>query len=433
MTIRSSFFNSVGGDRVYDASIFADYFASFIGNGVFPQPSSGLQVIQNSNLNVSVSPGKGWINGYYLTNDDSYILTLPNADGALNRIDRIVMALNMTTRQIEIYVKRGTPAVSPLAPVLTRNGTIYELSLANVRVSAGALVITQSSITDTRSDNSVCGIVTGTLNQIDTTNLFAQYDAAFREFLSSVQTELSGDVAGNLLLAIQRNENAIATADALASQHYNNNNIHVTAADKNNWNQKVDNNAYATTINPGIVSIGSGLIVGSNGQVSVNYQAVPKNLKLINTINLSAIAANGSFSITNIDAYKKLRVIVKAYSGNDQTSLVTLDTEANSPFFFSSSNTTSTVTTYSVNRLRKIGSLSTNNNSNGGFLTIDLEKIGVDTFIRTSSYSTGASTSALENYNAYGNFTQTLSSLVLSFSNGVRANGVIYVLGGDYN
>ena len=47
---KSSFFNSVSHDRTYKAEDWAEYFASFIGNGVFPVPSTGLQVVANLSL-----------------------------------------------------------------------------------------------------------------------------------------------------------------------------------------------------------------------------------------------------------------------------------------------------------------------------------------------------------------------------------------------
>ena len=62
---KSSFFNSVSGDRRYKAEEWAAYFASFIGNGVFPLPSFGLQVVADSGMNVVLHPGKAWINGYF--------------------------------------------------------------------------------------------------------------------------------------------------------------------------------------------------------------------------------------------------------------------------------------------------------------------------------------------------------------------------------
>ncbi|MBU3153892.1 hypothetical protein [Clostridium estertheticum] len=51
---KSSFFNSVAGDRKYKASNFADYFNSLLTNGVFPNPSTNLQVINNNNMTITV-------------------------------------------------------------------------------------------------------------------------------------------------------------------------------------------------------------------------------------------------------------------------------------------------------------------------------------------------------------------------------------------
>ena len=54
MAEKSGFFNSVNGDRRYKADFFAEYFASFIGNGIFPNPSTGIQVISNANMSVTL-------------------------------------------------------------------------------------------------------------------------------------------------------------------------------------------------------------------------------------------------------------------------------------------------------------------------------------------------------------------------------------------
>lgn len=177
MTIRSGFFNSVNGDRRYKADFFAEYFASFIGNGVFPNTSTNLQVIAGQNMQTIVKPGKGWINGYYINNDSDYILQHDIADGVLKRIDRVVMRLNHMTRQIELAIKKGTPSSNPVAPSLQRDADAYELALADVLINNGATQITQADITDLRLNNELCGIVHGTVDQVDTTTLFNQYQS----------------------------------------------------------------------------------------------------------------------------------------------------------------------------------------------------------------------------------------------------------------
>ena len=57
MAEASRFFNAVDGDRVYSAADWAEYFASFIGNGVFGSPITNLQVSPGDGMNVSVAAG----------------------------------------------------------------------------------------------------------------------------------------------------------------------------------------------------------------------------------------------------------------------------------------------------------------------------------------------------------------------------------------
>lgn len=197
-------------DRVYAAEEFAEYFSLFVANGVFPTPATQLQVVANStpNMGVNVKEGFGWINGYYAKNDSPYSLALQAAHGSLNRMDAVVLRWDNASRSMQLAVKTGNPAASPIAPTLRRDVEVYELMLATITVAAGATNITQSAITDKRPDKSVCGWVTGAVQNIDTTNLFAQYNAEFHEWFSEVQAALEGDVATNLLNKI----NALSTS-----------------------------------------------------------------------------------------------------------------------------------------------------------------------------------------------------------------------------
>jgi len=229
MAIRSGFFNSVNGDRIYDAKRFAEYFSSFIGNGIFPNPSDCLQVISNNDMTITVRPGKAWINGYILINDDDYILEIEPADGVLNRIDRIVARYDVVDREIRLEVKKGTFASEPTAPDLQRDADAYELALADIYISAGATSITQANITDLRLSTELCGIVHGTVEQVDTTTLFNQYvdwyttttgqaetdieaikqqfQAEFDAWFAGIKNILDESTAGNLLNLIEEHKN----------------------------------------------------------------------------------------------------------------------------------------------------------------------------------------------------------------------------------
>lgn len=230
MSYTSGFFDAVdqgGGDydRVYSASSFAHYFSLLVKNGVFPDPSTGMQVKASSNpdMHVSVQPGSGWINGYYITVEGNVPeqLTVPTANPSLSRIDSVIMGLNYVDRKIQLYIKSGAVSASPSAVSLQRDNDLYELELAQITVSAGMASISQSSITDMRQHTSRCGIVAGTIDQIDTEDLFAQYNAAFQTWFEEIKSNLSGNVATNLqnqITALAKNKADVSSVTNLQSQ-----------------------------------------------------------------------------------------------------------------------------------------------------------------------------------------------------------------------
>ena len=176
-------FNSINGDRRYKAEDFAQYFATFIGNGIFVNPSDCLQILATgSSMNVIVRPGKAWINGYYLINDEDYTLPIAAGDVTLNRIDRVVIRLDHIQRKMSVEVKKGALSASPVAPTLKRDADAYELALADIYIAKGALTITQSSITDQRLNRALCGLMHGVVDQVDTTSIFNQYQSWFNNY-----------------------------------------------------------------------------------------------------------------------------------------------------------------------------------------------------------------------------------------------------------
>ncbi|MGX2958051.1 hypothetical protein JNUCC23_02010 [Peribacillus sp. JNUCC 23] len=252
MAIKSGLFNSVNGDRKYKADFFAEYFATFISNGVFPNPSTGLQVIAGTGMTVNVKAGKAWIKGYYFANDADYTLQLDVADGVLKRIDRIGLRLDFLSREIVPVIIKGVFASNPVAPALQRDADAYELALADVFINNGAISISQANITDTRLNNDLCGIVHGTVNQVDTTTIFNQYLAWFTNYsanrsaefdswqllqeqdfntwsaqkrgnfdawFASIQNILSGDVAGNLQAQITALDGRMDTLEQTVATH----------------------------------------------------------------------------------------------------------------------------------------------------------------------------------------------------------------------
>lgn len=196
---KSYFFNSINGDRFYDAEDISKLLSKYFTNGVF---NGGLSVeaVENS-MQVKITTGAANIDGKGYENDASdtdLILPISIGDTQNPRIDNICIRKSVEDRKITAVVEEGIPQPTPSAKNPQRTSLIYDLVIAQINIPAGATKITQSMIKDTRFDSNLCGIVTGTVQQIDTTNVFAQYEAYFNEWFDNLQTELSGDVAGNL-------------------------------------------------------------------------------------------------------------------------------------------------------------------------------------------------------------------------------------------
>lgn len=163
---KSGFFNSSGGDRVYNASDFAAYFGRLVTNGIFYAAATNLQITASTGMKVAVLAGSAWINGYAYENTDTLELELATANGVNPRIDRVVVRWSAVNREIKLAVLTGVASASPIAPTLTRNNDAYELGIADIAVAKGAVAITAGSITDTRLNTNLCGLVNSLISAV---------------------------------------------------------------------------------------------------------------------------------------------------------------------------------------------------------------------------------------------------------------------------
>ena len=180
------FFASQEGDRIYSDVDFANYYKDLVTSGVLLSSAEALQVRAGVNMTLSIGDGGAMIEGRWFRSKNGEQIVIPNANGANPRYDRVVLRCDYSDRNVYFHVISGTPAVSPVPPSVVRDGTFYDLSLAVIMVNAGATSISQAAISDTRADTSVCGYVTGLIDQIDTTELFAQFEAQWVHFLDSL-------------------------------------------------------------------------------------------------------------------------------------------------------------------------------------------------------------------------------------------------------
>lgn len=189
--IRSGFYNSKNQDRLYSADEMNMPYKKIVSNGVIPVPSSAFQVMASSGMAVQIMAGNGLFGDRWAENDAPIIVELDAAHATLDRIDLIVVRSNSSesVRDTDIFIKKGTPASSPVAPEIERSTYIQEYALAEIRVGKGSTAITQTNITDTRPDTARCGWCTHLIQQVDTSTLFEQWKAAGEEAAARNQQE----------------------------------------------------------------------------------------------------------------------------------------------------------------------------------------------------------------------------------------------------
>lgn len=159
--VQGYFYNSVNGDRKYNADSVNESKRPFYRDGVF---DGQLEVTADGNgMAVTVDGGEhtgyAWINAHTIHNTTPLTLDVSQASGTLDRIDRVVLRNDETERKPSVYILEGSFSSNPKAPELTNTEAIQEKCLAEIYVHAGAVAITQADITDTREDETVCGFV----------------------------------------------------------------------------------------------------------------------------------------------------------------------------------------------------------------------------------------------------------------------------------
>ena len=154
MAVTFGFYNSVRGDRVYNAEQMSSIFSGIIKDGVFENfPEDGQHFVcsKGTGLTMIVGPGRAWFNDTWTNNDSPLSLTFDAPDNQNDRIDTIALEINKTNsphivnagsstyvvegRSNKFVVVKGAPAVNPVRPTLIRENGIYQYPIAIVRIS----------------------------------------------------------------------------------------------------------------------------------------------------------------------------------------------------------------------------------------------------------------------------------------------------------
>lgn len=211
----------VNGDRMYSDDDFARFYDHLFTNGVFLTVGNALQVIAatSTSMNIIVKDGAAIINGRQYFNSEDLAIEVPVASSTQNRVDSVVLRLDIVERQITLAYKQASVNVE-------RTSEIWELQLATINVPANSVSVSGSQITDKRSDKTVCGysspyekvsvsgleqqyqsmlqqmfdefVSNADNNQLDLEQLLTDQQALFQNWLSNLQDELDENQAANL-------------------------------------------------------------------------------------------------------------------------------------------------------------------------------------------------------------------------------------------
>lgn len=225
-------------DRAANSQVMADWMRHYFSNGVFGNETTGSYgfgvTTAAAGMNIIVSPGACNIQGRFGYEEGSTTLTLDDASSTYDRVDAVILRLNLETdvRSIYVGVIKGTPSDRPVAPVLQRDSTIYDLKIAEVTVKRGVTSIAQAYIKDTRLNTTDCGLVAVPMKTFDTDDLYQQLEAAltqitvtdeaeFQEWFDHIREILDDNVAGHLQNEIDDLSDVLDTTAAATNARIN--------------------------------------------------------------------------------------------------------------------------------------------------------------------------------------------------------------------
>lgn len=196
MSVTSGFFNSVNGDRRYNAEQMSAIFDGIINDGVLANIGTAFTVTYASGNSVEIGIGRAWFNSTWVYNDAILPLELESSEAVLDRIDAIVIEIDRSddVRKGDIKVVKGSPESSPSRPAMVSTEYVHQYPLAYVYRKADSTSFSQADITSMIGTSS-CPYVTGILQVQNIDNIVAQWQAQWIEWFAqeTATTEKQAD------------------------------------------------------------------------------------------------------------------------------------------------------------------------------------------------------------------------------------------------
>lgn len=196
MSVSSGFFNSLNGDRKYNAAQMSAIFDGLIIDGVFASIGTAFAVKAAGGLAVNVGIGKAWFDHTWTVNDSILPMTAPEAEVLLDRIDAVVLEVNgmESVRNNTIKFVKGNPSSAPSRPTLTNEGNVHQYPLCYIYRKYGTAVINQADITPMVGTEST-PFVTGILQTISLDELLGKWQDELDRFTDARSKEVDDWIA----------------------------------------------------------------------------------------------------------------------------------------------------------------------------------------------------------------------------------------------
>lgn len=196
MSVSSGFFNSLNGDRKYNAAQMSAIFDGLIIDGVFASIGTAFAVKAAGGLTVNVGIGKAWFDHTWTVNDSILPMTAPEAEVLLDRIDAVVLEVNgmESIRENTIKFVKGNPSSAPSRPILTNEGNVHQYPLCYIYRKYGTAVINQADITPMVGTEST-PFVTGILQTISLDELLGKWQDELDRFTDARSKEVDDWIA----------------------------------------------------------------------------------------------------------------------------------------------------------------------------------------------------------------------------------------------
>ena len=224
MSLTSGFFDSFNEDRKYNSLQLSSIFDGIISDGVYATYGDYFLVSPVSGMGIKVGTGRAWLDHTWTLNDADYPLTVEDAEVVLKRIDTVVIEVDRSNsgRINRLRILKGTPASEPVAPTLTKTGTLKQYPLADILVKPNATAIVAADITN-RIGTADLPWVAGIIDHVSAEELVQQWRTEFDTLLDTLRTMISQvgqqtilDNSVGASAIIKTGENAVTAATVKA-------------------------------------------------------------------------------------------------------------------------------------------------------------------------------------------------------------------------